>query len=87
MEENLEGQEEYIKIKIFSSNPSFKQYRDPNYFNYQTRFNGFLSRNNISRKKDRAYVINQDHEKNKSTHWVSLFIDGNLPVYFDSFWN
>ena len=58
-----------------------------NYFNYQTRFNGFLSRNNISRKKDRAYVINQDHEKNKNIHWVSLFIDGNLPVYFDSFWN
>ena len=26
-------------------------------------------------------------DKSKGTHWVSLFIDRNTPVYFDSFQN
>ena len=31
------------------------------------------------------YVINLDDENSKGTHRVSLFIDRNLAVYFDSF--
>ena len=31
------------------------------------------------------YVINLDDKNSKVTHWVSLFIDKNLAVYFDSF--
>ena len=31
------------------------------------------------------YVINIDDKSSKSTHWVSLFIDRNTTVYFDSF--
>ena len=30
-------------------------------------------------------MTNLDDEKSKGTHWVSLFIDRNLAVYFDSF--
>ena len=30
-------------------------------------------------------MINLDDEKSKGTHWASLFIDRNTPVYFDSF--
>ena len=30
-------------------------------------------------------MINLDDKKSKRTHWVSLFIDRNAAVYFDSF--
>ena len=56
-----------------------------NYFNYEPRFNGVFSRSNLPRIKDQAYVINLDDRNSKGTHWVSLFIDRNLAVYFDSF--
>ena len=42
---------------------------------------------NLPKRKDEAYVINLDDKKSKETHWVSLFIDRNLAVYFDSFGN
>ena len=55
------------------------------YFNYKPRLNGVFSKNNLPRIKDGAYVINLDGKKSKGTHWVSLFIDRNTVVYFDSF--
>ena len=44
-----------------------------------------LSTNNLPRVKDRVYVKNLDDENSKRTLWVSLFIDKNTAVYFDSF--
>ena len=82
MEEELKEQEEDTWIKIFNSAPSFKKYRD--YFNYEPRFNGVFSRKNLPGKKDGAYVINLYDKTSKGTHWVSLFIDRNTAVYFDS---
>ena len=35
--------------------------------------------------KDGPYVINLADKKSKGIHWVSLFIDRNAVVYFDSF--
>ena len=35
--------------------------------------------------KDGAYVINIDDKRSTGTHWVSLFVDRNTAVYFDSF--
>ena len=32
-----------------------------------------------------VYVINLDEKQGKGTPWVSLFIDKNMVVYFDSF--
>ena len=55
-----------------------------NYFNYP-RFNGVFSRNNLPIIKDRAFIMNFDYKGSKGTHCVSLFIDRNLTVYFDSF--
>ena len=40
---------------------------------------------NLPRIKHGAYVKNLDHKNSKGTHWVSLFIDRDLAVYFDSF--
>ena len=56
-----------------------------NYFNDEPRFNGFFSRNNLPRIKDVAYVINLDDKNSKGTHWVSLFINKDIAIYFDSF--
>ena len=55
------------------------------YFNYESRFNGVFSRNNLPRIKDGAYVINLDDKKSKETNWISLFIDRNTALHFDSF--
>ena len=41
--------------------------------------------------KDGEYVINFDDKNSKGTHWVSLFIHKDVPIYFDLFgiffWN
>ena len=81
-------------MKSFSFAPSFKQYRDiayryclsiSNYFKYKPRFNGVFSRNNLPRIKYGAYLINLNDKNSKGTHWISLFVDRNTAVYFDSF--
>ena len=64
MEEELEEQEEDTFMKIFNSAPSFN-IEITNYFNYELRFNGVFSRNNLPRIKDRAYVINLNDKKVK----------------------
>ena len=44
------------------------------------------SRNNLPNKiKKGAYVINLDEYENTGTHWVSLFVQTNEVIYFDSF--
>ena len=45
------------------------------YFNYECRFNGVFSRDNLPKIKDRAYGINLDDREGKGTHWVSLSVD------------
>ena len=39
----------------------------------------------MPRIKDGAYVINLDDKHSKGTNWLSLFIDRNTAVYFDTF--
>ena len=56
-----------------------------NYFSCEPRSNSVFSRNNLPRIKDAAYVINLDDKNSKGTHWVSLFIDKSIAVYFDFF--
>ena len=53
------------------------------YFNYEPRFNGVFSRDNLPRTKDGVYFINLDDEQSKGICWVSLFINRNTTVYFD----
>ena len=42
-------------------------------------------RKNLLRIKDGIYVINLDDKISKETHLVSLFIDRDIAVYFNSF--
>ena len=44
------------------------------YFNHDPTFNGAFKRQNLSRIKDEAYVINFDDKQSKRTHWFLLFI-------------
>ena len=34
----------------------------------------FFSRNNLSKLKNGAYIINLDHSKNTGTHWIFIFM-------------
>ena len=74
-----------IWIKIFSSAPSFKLFQDTKHSNYEPKFNGVLSRDNLPGIKEGVYVVNLNDKQSKETHWVSLFIDKNTVLYFDSF--
>ena len=83
MEDDLEEQKEDIWIKVLVSLHPLRNIEIAIYFNFEPTFNGVFSRNNLPRTKDEAYVINLDNKK--GTQWVSLFIDRNTAVYFDSF--
>ena len=86
MVEELEDQEEDIWINIFSSaSHPLNNIEITNYFNYELWFNDVFSRNNFPRIKDGAYVINLNDSKSQGTHWISLFIDRNITLYFDFF--
>ena len=50
----------------------------------EPRFNGVYSRDNLSKIKDGAYVINLDEYYDIGTHWVALYASNN-DTYFDSF--
>ena len=53
------------------------------YFCRDCRFNGVFLRNNLPRIKDGTHV--NDDKNSKGTHWILLFVDRNLAVYFDFF--
>ena len=55
------------------------------YFSYKPRFDDVFSNNNLLRVKYGTYVKSIDDKKSNETHRVSLFIDKNTAVYFDSF--
>ena len=56
------------------------------HYGNEPRLNGVYSRDNLPRKKDRAYIINLDEYSDVGTHWVALWINNsNKVTYFDSF--
>ena len=48
-------------------------------------FNGVYSRNNLSKIKDGAYIINLDEYEFLETHWITLCVNAKIVTYFDSF--
>ena len=54
------------------------------YYENESRFNGVYSRDNLSKIKDRADIVNLDEYSDIGTHWVSLQVNNNV-IYFDSF--
>ena len=55
------------------------------YYENEPRFNGVYSRDNLSKIKDGAYIINLDEYFDIGTHWVALWVSNNNVTYFDSF--
>ena len=55
------------------------------YYQQEPEFNGVSSRNNLPKIKDGTYVINLDEFKSIGTHWITLYVNDNSIIYFDSF--
>ena len=65
--------------KSFDS-PTFEYYQN------EPRFIGVYSRDNITNKiKDRAYVTNLDEYLDIGTHWIALYVNNKIVIYFNSF--
>ena len=48
---------------------SLTNFRIQKYYENEPKFNGVYSRNNLSKIKDGAYIINLDEYKSIGTHW------------------
>ena len=55
------------------------------YYKNEPRFNGVYSRDNLSKIKNGAYLINLDEYSDIGTHRVALWANNNKATYFDSF--
>ena len=55
------------------------------YYENESGFNGVYSRDNLSKIKDGAYVINLDEYSDIGIHWIALCVKNNDITYFNSF--
>ena len=53
------------------------------FYKNEPKFNGVYSGNNLSKIKDRAYVINLDEHKSVRTYWIALYGNVDNATYFD----
>ena len=51
----------------------------------EPKFNGVYSRQNLSKIKDEAYIINLDEYESIRTHWISLNVNDENKTCFDFF--
>ena len=76
---------EGIKKKALMSPHPLSNFEIQNYYKNEPRFNGVYSRDDLSKIKNGAYVINLDEYAGIGTHWIALFVKNNDVIYFDSF--
>ena len=55
------------------------------YYENEPKFKGIYSRNNLSKIKDGAYIINLDEYESIGTHWIALYANAKNVIYLDSF--
>ena len=55
------------------------------YYQNEPKFNGVYSRNNLSRMKDGANIINLDEYESIGTHWITFHVNTANVTYFDNF--
>ena len=56
------------------------------YYQNEPRFNGVFSRDNLPNNiKNGAYVISLDEYHDIGTHWIALYVNNKIAMYFDSF--
>ena len=51
------------------------------YYQNEPKFNGPYSRNSLPKIKDGAYVISLDKFKSIGTHWIALYVNGELNIF------
>ena len=66
------------------SNP-IVNFQIQNFYQDETKFNGVYSRDNLTKIKDGAYVINLEECSDVGTNWVALYVHNDDVTYFDSF--
>ena len=54
------------------------------YYQNESKFHGVYSRNNLTKIKDGAYIINLDKYESIETHWIAFYVNNNV-TYFDRF--
>ena len=64
---------------------SFTNFEIQKYYQNESRFNGIYSRDDLSKIKNGAYVINLDEYSDIGTHFVAFYVHNNDVTYFDSF--
>ena len=72
-------------VKIFNVASSLTNFEIQKYHWNELEFSGVYSRNNLPRIKDGTYVINLDEFKAIGTHWIALYVNVNIIIYFDGF--
>ena len=55
------------------------------YYQNKPKFNGVYSRNNWTKIKDEAYIINLDEYISTGTHWIALYVNTKNVTHFNSF--
>ena len=55
------------------------------YYQDEPKFNGIYSRNNLTKIKDGAYIVNLDEYQSIGSHWIALYVNAKNIRYFDSF--
>ena len=54
-------------------------------YQHEPKFNGVYSRNNLSKIKGGAYIINVDEYESIGTRWIVLYANTKNARYFGSF--
>ena len=55
------------------------------YYENEPKFNGVCSRNNLSKIKDGAYIINLDEHESIGTHLIWVYVNDNNVTCSSSF--
>ena len=77
--------EQLEQVKSFNTTTSLTNFEIQKYYENEPKFNGVYSRNNLSKIKDGAYIINFDEYESIGTHWIALYVNAENVTYFDSF--
>ena len=75
---------EQLKKNLIQPHP-LTNFEIQKHYQKEPKFNGVYSRNNLSKIKDGAFIINLDDYESIGTHWITLYVNYNNETYFDSF--
>ena len=77
--------EQLEQVNIFNAAHPLTNFEIQKYYENEPKVNGVYSRNNLSKIKDGACIINLDEYESIGTHWIALYVSDNNVTYFDSF--